>query len=567
MGTAASHSASPDAPPSRALHVLRVIPGSPASLAGIQVFFDFIVGIDGNTTTESTIDAANLEQIVESHEGRHLNLIVWSSKLRSSRIVSVVPSRQWALSPPPSSSTPLQTQSSINEKPSLLGLSMRLCQPEFALDHVWHILEILEGSPAESAGLVPFGDWVVGWSGGTLTKEGDFYDVIEQHVEKPLRVYVYSYDFDTLREVVLVPNRMWGGAGLLGCGVGYGLLHRIPSIQNGSDEVDLTADTDANAKEKEEEGLNGQARNDGGHRRSSSLFVPADEYPEYDASAALNGRTRYGHSGGAQEEEGEEEDHHHHGHDHIGHNGHSQTHSHEEADHHDHHNHDRSGHSHSHDHNGHSHSHDDGHEHLQHDHNNHNHGHHDHDHDHDHDDDNNGHQVRSGAPSPSSARSTIVVNSSVHAISAPTPQKVPPPLANLDLSSPISPAPPSRPFSHSGEAALAEYRRRSATPDSIKRSMSPSTNQRVEDVMGVRRIAGSPRLAAFAGIGGVGLGQGERRSSWNMNTHQMTGSTPSTPKAESMLSKSHRMVVDESAEDGSDEADTTTLDGSLTSVD
>lgn len=57
---------------------------------------------------------------------------------------------------------------------------MRLCQPEFALDHVWHILEILEGSPAESAGLVPFGDWVVGWSGGVLGKEGDFYDVIEQ---------------------------------------------------------------------------------------------------------------------------------------------------------------------------------------------------------------------------------------------------------------------------------------------------------------------------------------------------------------------------------------------------
>ena len=65
-------------------------------------------------------------------------------------------------------------------QPSLLGLSMRVCEPETALDHVWHVLEILEGSPAESAGLVPYGDWIVGWSGGVLGKEGDFYEIVEQ---------------------------------------------------------------------------------------------------------------------------------------------------------------------------------------------------------------------------------------------------------------------------------------------------------------------------------------------------------------------------------------------------
>lgn len=42
-----------------------------------------------------------------------------------------------------------------------------------------------------------------------------------QHVDKPLRVYVYSHDFDNLREVVLVPNRHWGGEGLLGCVFGF----------------------------------------------------------------------------------------------------------------------------------------------------------------------------------------------------------------------------------------------------------------------------------------------------------------------------------------------------------
>jgi hypothetical protein len=56
---------------------------------------------------------------------------------------------------------------------------MRVCEPEFALENVWHVLDVLEGSPAESAGLVPYGDWIVGWSGGVLGAEGDFYDVVE----------------------------------------------------------------------------------------------------------------------------------------------------------------------------------------------------------------------------------------------------------------------------------------------------------------------------------------------------------------------------------------------------
>ena len=64
-------------------------------------------------------------------------------------------------------------------QPSLLGLSMRICEPEFALENVWHVLDVLEGSPAESAGLVPYGDWIVGWSGGVLGAESDFYDVVE----------------------------------------------------------------------------------------------------------------------------------------------------------------------------------------------------------------------------------------------------------------------------------------------------------------------------------------------------------------------------------------------------
>ncbi|EJD45075.1 hypothetical protein AURDEDRAFT_165947 [Auricularia subglabra TFB-10046 SS5] len=42
-------------------------------------------------------------------------------------------------------------------------------------DNVWNVLDVLEGSPAKSAGLVPFGDWLVGSSGGPLCAESDIY--------------------------------------------------------------------------------------------------------------------------------------------------------------------------------------------------------------------------------------------------------------------------------------------------------------------------------------------------------------------------------------------------------
>ncbi|KAG2151345.1 GRASP55/65 PDZ-like domain-containing protein [Suillus clintonianus] len=252
----AGQSSAAQAQKSHALHVLRVTASSPASQTSIEPFFDFIVGFDGSDAfyAESDIDATELEKIVEEHEEKTLNLLVWNSKTRTTRVVPIVPSRAWALAQ--QASIP-QDDAENSPQPSLLGLSMRMCEFENATNNVWHVLEVLEGSPAESAGLVPYGDWIIGWSGGILTAENDFYDVVEAHVDKPLRVYVYSYDFDNLREVVLVPNRHWGGEGLLGCVFGFGLLHRIPSH---------TADGSSGA------GI----QNSHSDLEDQQLFVPAD---------------------------------------------------------------------------------------------------------------------------------------------------------------------------------------------------------------------------------------------------------------------------------------------------
>lgn len=90
---------------------------------------------------------------------------------------------------------------------------------------------------------------MIGWTGGVLRGEGDFYEVVEAHVDRALRLYVYNADFDHTREVIIVPNREWGGEGLLGCGVGYGLLHRIPKPQNRQSALPFDAEADADPED------------------------------------------------------------------------------------------------------------------------------------------------------------------------------------------------------------------------------------------------------------------------------------------------------------------------------
>lgn len=81
-----SQSASQSSVPTHALHVLRVTPSSPASRTSIEPFFDFVVGYDGDDAmAHSNVDVAELERIVEAHENRTLNLLVWNSKDQQTR--------------------------------------------------------------------------------------------------------------------------------------------------------------------------------------------------------------------------------------------------------------------------------------------------------------------------------------------------------------------------------------------------------------------------------------------------------------------------------------------------
>lgn len=88
-------------------------------------------------------------------------------------------------------------------------------------------MEVHPNSPAALAGLKAFSDYIIG-SDSILHESEDLFNLIENHDGVSLKLYVYNSDEDSCREVSITPNSQWGGEGLVGCGIGYGYLHRIP---------------------------------------------------------------------------------------------------------------------------------------------------------------------------------------------------------------------------------------------------------------------------------------------------------------------------------------------------
>ena len=109
-----------------------------------------------------------------------------------------------------------------------LGLSLQLA-PLNSTQNIWHILTIPSPlSPAHLAGLLPHSDYILGTPSGTLRTESALGELVEDHLNRSLVLWVYNSEFDVVREVELVPRRGWGGEGALGAVLGFGALHRLP---------------------------------------------------------------------------------------------------------------------------------------------------------------------------------------------------------------------------------------------------------------------------------------------------------------------------------------------------
>jgi len=112
--------------------------------------------------------------------------------------------------------------------PQSLGLTLQLA-PLHATQNIWHLLSIPSPlSPAHLAGLLPHSDYILGTPSGTLRGEAALGELVEDHLNRTLVLWVYNSEFDVVREVELIPRRGWGGEGALGAVLGFGALHRLP---------------------------------------------------------------------------------------------------------------------------------------------------------------------------------------------------------------------------------------------------------------------------------------------------------------------------------------------------
>ncbi|MED6291159.1 Golgi reassembly-stacking protein 2 [Characodon lateralis] len=191
---------------SEGYHVLRVQENSPGHRAGLEPFFDFIVSINNSRLNK---DNDTLKDLLKANVEKPVKMLVYSSKTLELRETTVTPSNLWG-------------------GQGLLGVSIRFCSFEGANENVWHVLEVEPNSPAALAGLRPHTDYIIG-ADTVMNESEDLFSLIESHEGKGLKLYVYNTDTDNCREVVITPNSAWGGDGSLGCGIGYGYLHRIPT--------------------------------------------------------------------------------------------------------------------------------------------------------------------------------------------------------------------------------------------------------------------------------------------------------------------------------------------------
>uniref|UniRef100_A0A3B3D280 Golgi reassembly stacking protein 2 n=1 Tax=Oryzias melastigma TaxID=30732 RepID=A0A3B3D280_ORYME len=175
---------------SEGYHVLKVQENSPGHQAGLEPFFDFIISV---CDTRLNRDNDTLKELLRINVERPVKMLLYSSKTLSVRETAVTPSNTWG-------------------GRGLLGVSIRFCSFQGANENVWHVLEVEPNSPASSAGLRAYVDYIIG-ADADMSEGEDLFSLIEAHEGRELKMYVYSTDADNCREVIITPNSEWGGKG------------------------------------------------------------------------------------------------------------------------------------------------------------------------------------------------------------------------------------------------------------------------------------------------------------------------------------------------------------------
>lgn len=221
----------------------------------LEPWFDFVIGINGRTIDNP--DPSLFATEVRNCAGTTISLGVFSAKGQKIREVYL----------------------SIPADKPTLGVSLQWSPLSIAED-VWHILDVIPNSPADVAGLLPYGDYVIGSPEGLVRGESGLSELVEDFLNRPLRLYVYNHEYDVTRPVTITPTRNWGGEGALGCVLGFGALHRIPpSLEEppqAPGETLFSTDSHPTSFDEKRSMLSGSPAPPSLIGAPAELFVPAD---------------------------------------------------------------------------------------------------------------------------------------------------------------------------------------------------------------------------------------------------------------------------------------------------
>jgi len=190
--------------------VMYVRPDSPSHLAGLIPVFDFIIAADDRIFFNK--DDNSFVELIHSSAGKPITLQLYNSLSDSYRETTLVPG-----SAPDGSGA------------GFAGVVVRFSKFDNAPNLVWHVGTVQPGSPAQKAGLTEDTDYVVGCPKVVFTTEDDFSQYVAENINNPLTFFVWSTVTSSIRLVNVTPS-LWGGIGLLGCGIMSGMLHRIPRV-------------------------------------------------------------------------------------------------------------------------------------------------------------------------------------------------------------------------------------------------------------------------------------------------------------------------------------------------
>jgi len=188
--------------------ILEVLTKSPAYVAKLQPFLDFILAVNGTELMQSEMP---FQDLIRANEGCPITLTVYSILTRQERECLIVPQKGWG-------------------GDEILGIAVRYEDANLAASRVLHVTGVSVNSPSSEAGLIPNEDYILGATDYSIENAEELATLALYQSE--LKLVVYNKASKEVRHVVLKPSLQWGGSGALGCEIAEGYMHTLLEESN-----------------------------------------------------------------------------------------------------------------------------------------------------------------------------------------------------------------------------------------------------------------------------------------------------------------------------------------------